>query len=61
MRSAPAAGSVPVRHGVTGGPSEVRRCQLPKTGDTMTVLTPANPAYDAGEAIPRRRWLRVIP
>ncbi|SOE54136.1 Sugar phosphate permease [Burkholderia sp. OK233] len=27
----------------------------------MTVLTPANPAYDAGEAIPRRRWLRVIP
>ncbi|MGF6408806.1 MFS transporter [Paraburkholderia tuberum] len=27
----------------------------------MTVLTPANPAYDTGEAIPRRRWLRVIP
>ncbi|BFG79807.1 MFS transporter [Paraburkholderia terrae] len=27
----------------------------------MTTLTPANPAYDAGESIPRRRWLRVIP
>jgi sugar phosphate permease len=27
----------------------------------MTMLTPANPAYDAGEAFPRRRWLRVIP
>ncbi|AXF12934.1 2-ketogluconate transporter (plasmid) [Paraburkholderia graminis] len=27
----------------------------------MTTLTPANPGYEAGEAIPRRRWLRVIP
>ena len=27
----------------------------------MTLLNPATPAYEAGEAIPRRRWLRVIP
>ncbi|ONX62227.1 MFS transporter, partial [Burkholderia cenocepacia] len=27
----------------------------------MNLLNPATPAYDAGEAIPRRRWLRVIP
>ena len=42
------------------GPSEDRRRHHPDW-NTMTLLNPATPAYEAGEAIPRRRWLRVIP
>jgi hypothetical protein len=30
-------------------------------GDTMTMLNTATPAYEADDAIPRRRWGRVIP